>query len=66
MYDRMDATRVMFAEDRVAKDVAAEPRARLKAPTDACWLVVFSCWSPAAAVTCQNIEYLGAPTRFVV
>jgi ribosome-binding factor A len=25
MYDRMDATRVMFAEDRVAKDVAAEP-----------------------------------------
>jgi predicted transcriptional regulator len=59
MYDRMDATRVMFAEDRVAKDVAAEPRARLKAPTDALAGGLFLL-SPAAAVTCQNIEYLGA------
>ena len=25
MYDRMDATRAMFAEDRVARDIAAEP-----------------------------------------
>lgn len=25
MYDRMDATRAMFAEDRVARDIAADP-----------------------------------------
>jgi hypothetical protein len=34
MYDRMDATRVMFAEDRVAKDVAAEPESPDSEGTD--------------------------------
>ena len=34
MYDRMDATRVMFAEDRVAKDVAAQPESPISDGTD--------------------------------
>jgi uncharacterized protein YigE (DUF2233 family) len=60
MYDRMDATRVMFAEDRVAK-MWPLSRARLRRHRLMRWLVgLFLLASPAAAVTCQNIEYLGA------
>jgi uncharacterized protein YigE (DUF2233 family) len=60
MYDRMDATRVMFAEDRVAK-MWPLSRARLRRHRLMRWLAgLFLLASPAAAVTCQNIEYLGA------
>jgi hypothetical protein len=50
---------VMFAEDRVAKDVAAEPRPRLRRHRLMRLAGLFLLASPAA-VTCQNIEYLGA------